>query len=79
MGHGNVSVGLWDLDMEVEGGYGTQEHGCGAVGPEHGGGTWLWARGTWVWDLGLEVGCSYGPEERVCGAVGPEHGSGTWL
>ena len=79
MGHGNVSVGLWDVGMEVGRGYGSWERVCGAVGPEHGGGTWLWATGTWVWDVGMEVGRGYGPEEHVCGPVGPGGGGGTWL
>jgi len=65
MGQRNVGVGLWDLNMEMGCGYGSQERGCGAVGSEHRDGTWLWARGTWVWNVGMEVGRGYGPQERV--------------
>jgi len=79
MDHRNASVGLLDVGMEVGHGYGPQEHGCGAVGPEHGDGTCLWARETWVWHIGMEVGRGYGPQERVCGSVGRRYGGGTWL
>jgi len=37
MGHENMNMGLWDLNIEVGRGYGTQEHGCG---------TWVWR-----WDM----------------------------
>jgi len=46
MGQRNVSVSLLDVGMEEGRGYWPEEHGCGAVRPGRGDGTWLWATGT---------------------------------